>query len=81
MGKRSRARALSVIFTCMLSSMLSGDGREEAVLALTQLGVGKLLVNCEWRRVVDEEEEEGQGVAYTQFLAARSLCITSLRDR
>lgn len=24
MGNRSRARALSVIFTCMLSSMLSG---------------------------------------------------------
>lgn len=31
MGNRSRARALSVIFTCMLSSMLSGAGGERKV--------------------------------------------------
>lgn len=41
MGKRSRARALSVIFTCMLSSMLSGRRGEET--ALPRLGIGKLL--------------------------------------
>lgn len=42
MGKRSRARALSVIFTCMLSSMLSGRRGKET--ALPRLGIGKLLV-------------------------------------
>lgn len=51
----------------------------EALLASTLLGTGKLLVNWEWEEV--EEEEEGQGFAYTQFRAARSLWITSLRDR
>lgn len=32
-----------MIFTCMLSSMLLEEGREEAVLASTQLGIGKLI--------------------------------------
>lgn len=81
MGKRSRARALSVIFTCMLSSMLLGGRREEALLASTRLRILKAAGKLGMTGGGGGGGRGGSRVAYTQFLAARSLCITSLRDR